>query len=639
MIGAQIGTYRVLRQLGEGGMGSVWLAEHAVLRKKVAIKVLHREMSQRQELVARFFNEARAATEISDPGIVQVFDFGKHSDGNAYIVMELLEGEALDRRLHRMKILPLAAALRICRQVAATLGAAHARGIVHRDIKPDNIFMVRDPEVFGGERTKVLDFGIAKMALDTRVKTQTSALLGTPTFMSPEQCRGAGQVDQRSDVYSLGCVLFTLLTGRPLFDGEGAGDVIAMHLREPPPAPSSVMPGIPAAVDNLVLRCLSKDRAQRFSSGTELAAGIEEVLRDPTVQPLLVESSASLMPAASSIVSLPDLPTQRAEPISPATTMVVDPRSVPSLPEQAEQVEATVSSAGVVSGEIQARRLTAAATTLSISARGGLRERRSLRRWGLGAIVVSVPAAVSLAVLASRSGGEDSGPGDRSDTASPSAQAGEVESAPAPSGATGLAPAASGAPSGPPASAVDEAMSFVLRAYEGWSKLQRQPAGKPCPQVTSILAGQRNPPPLVEQIELVCDVSPQGRRVGAVWKGVDGVRGTRDDVSSWDRPADRVRPVAVASGAPVVAAPLRTTPGKILSPKKTAQQDEPTTRPETDDPTDEAMLDEPAEAAASPESPAAAPQAEPEPEPAPASAAAENPEFVDANGDGIPDVR
>src|SRR5512147_583315 len=138
--GAPIGGYRVLRQIGEGGMGAVWLAEHAMLGRRAALKVLHPEYSSRPEIVTRFFNEARAATAIADPGIVQIFDFGHHVDGSAYIVMELLDGEPLDRRLKREGALSLADGLRLMRQVASTLGAAHACGIVHRDLKPENIF-------------------------------------------------------------------------------------------------------------------------------------------------------------------------------------------------------------------------------------------------------------------------------------------------------------------------------------------------------------------------------------------------------------------------------------------------------------------------------------------------------------------
>ncbi|MBV8757551.1 MAG: serine/threonine protein kinase [Deltaproteobacteria bacterium] len=311
MVGAQIGAYRVLQQIGEGGMGSVWLAEHAMLGRRAAIKVLHPSFSNQPDVVNRFFNEARAATAISDPGIVQIFDFGQQPDGSAYIVMELIEGETLDRRLQRLGRLPVVEALRLMRQVASSLSAAHSRGIVHRDLKPENIFVVRDAEVAGGERAKIVDFGIAKLANNT-TKTQTSAVMGTPTYMSPEQCRGAGQVDFRSDIYAMGCVLFTLLTGRPPFDAEGIGEIIAMHLREPPPAPSSRVPGISPQVDQLVLRCLAKDPAQRFGSSGELAAAMGVLLGTTSslgaqITPVTggYASSPSTLSAASGVVTPP----------------------------------------------------------------------------------------------------------------------------------------------------------------------------------------------------------------------------------------------------------------------------------------------------------------------------------------------
>ncbi len=276
VVGTQVGAYRVLRQIGKGGMGTVWLAEHLMLGRRAAIKLLHPMYSARPDIVTRFFNEARAAAAISDPGIVQIFDFGEH-EGTAYIAMEVLEGEPLDHRLRRLIRLPLGDALRIMRQVASTLGVAHARGIVHRDLKPENVFLVRDPEVIGGERAKILDFGIAKLTGDPGVQTNTSTVMGTPTYMSPEQCRGAGLVDQRSDVYSLGCMLFALIIGGPPFEAAGSGEVIAMHLREPPPVPSSRLFGLPPEIDALVLRCLAKDPAQRFASATELAAAIGQL--------------------------------------------------------------------------------------------------------------------------------------------------------------------------------------------------------------------------------------------------------------------------------------------------------------------------------------------------------------------------
>ena len=273
MEGAVIGTYRVTRKLGEGGMGAVYAGEHSLLGRKAAIKVLLPALSQNQDIVNRFFNEARAATAIQDPGIVQIFDFGYHTDGSAFIVMEFLEGEPLDGRLKRLGRLAVPDALRILRQVSSSLAAAHARGIVHRDLKPENIYLVVDREVAGGERPKILDFGIAKLTGDTgsKVKTQTTAIMGTPMYMSPEQCRGAGGVDHRSDVYALGCVLYHLLVGRTPFDGEGIGEIIASHLREPAPLPSASVPGIPPEVDQVVQRCMAKSPDQRYQSASELA--------------------------------------------------------------------------------------------------------------------------------------------------------------------------------------------------------------------------------------------------------------------------------------------------------------------------------------------------------------------------------
>ena len=278
-------------------MGEVFIGEHAMLGRRAAVKVLRPEFSHRPDIVARFFNEARAATQISDPGIVQIFDFGQAPDGTAYIVMELLEGETMDRRMVRQQVLPIPEALRLVRQVASSLATAHSRGIVHRDLKPENIFIVRDAEVAGGERTKILDFGIAKLYGDQQVKTHTSAVMGTPTYMSPEQCRGAGQIDHRADIYSLGCVLYLLVTGRLPFEAEGSGDLIAMHLREIPPPPSAKAHWIPAALDRLILRCLAKNPAERFQTGTELASAITSLLETGTLPQ--IATAPNLAPTVS----------------------------------------------------------------------------------------------------------------------------------------------------------------------------------------------------------------------------------------------------------------------------------------------------------------------------------------------------
>jgi serine/threonine protein kinase len=282
--GRVFGNYRIGEQLGEGGMGAVYRAEHTQLGKKAAVKVLLEELSNNKDVVARFFNEARAATAIDHPGIVSVFDFGYASDRRAYIVMEFLEGETLGERRRRLGRLPVPEALIICRQVAGALGAAHARGIVHRDLKPDNIMLVRDPDVLGGQRAKVLDFGIAKLieheernADDTlpAVKTKSGKIMGTPAYMAPEQCRGAGDVDHRADMYALGCVLYALICGRPPFLAEASGDLIAAHILSEPPAPRTVSPEIPVAVEEVLLRLMAKRPADRYASMAEVVAALE----------------------------------------------------------------------------------------------------------------------------------------------------------------------------------------------------------------------------------------------------------------------------------------------------------------------------------------------------------------------------
>ncbi len=293
------GPYRVLRSLGAGGMGEVLLAEHELIGRKAAIKVLHLDRAEKREAVDRFFNEARAAAVISDPGIVQIYDFGFSPSGTGYIVMECLEGETLKARLHRVGTLPITDALRIARQIAGSLGAVHAVGIVHRDLKPDNVMMVRDADVPGGERPKILDFGIAKLEFEsTRFKTRTGAVMGTPLYMSPEQCNDSGKIDHRSDIYSLGCVLYHLLTGQPPFDIAGVGAVISAHMNQMPLPPSAVVTYLPQLIDQLVMRCLAKDPNERFSSMAEFQGACDHAITESarwTPAPIPVHAALTMM--------------------------------------------------------------------------------------------------------------------------------------------------------------------------------------------------------------------------------------------------------------------------------------------------------------------------------------------------------
>jgi serine/threonine-protein kinase len=337
-------------------VGVVYLGQHTLLGRRAAIKVLLPEFSARPEIVNRFFHEARAVTTISDPGIVQVFDFGHHIDGSAFIVMELLEGEPMDKRLDRIGRFGLSECLRFMQLMCASLAAVHARGIVHRDLKPENIFIVRDPGVVGGERAKLLDFGIAKLSTDEpgTARTRIGALLGTPMYMSPEQCRGAGDVDHHSDIYTIACVMFTMLTGRPPFDRQDLGELIVAHLREPPPLASSWVPEIPDFVDQILQRCLRKSPADRFGSMTELGqalAAAEHRLQRPSAATPAIDPATALAQAAPAPLPVQPIPSAVLRP-QPTTLGTSAGESTSPAPVRARSWGAAVSIGAVALASI-----------------------------------------------------------------------------------------------------------------------------------------------------------------------------------------------------------------------------------------------------------------------------------------------
>src|SRR5450432_645151 len=277
-VGQVIGNYKLTAKLGEGGMGVVYLGEHPVIGKKVAMKAIHPELARNPEVVSRFVMEAKAVNQIGHEHIVDIGDFGNTADGDFYFIMEYLQGESLADRLKREVILSQSRALAIAAQVADALGASHDHGIIHRDLKPENVFLILrrgNPDF-----VKVLDFGLAKLTqTEEKVthKTRAGSVMGTPYYMAPEQCEGKTEIDHRADIYSLGVLLFEMLTGKVPFGGDGYGEIIVKHITMPPPSVRSLVPELTPELDLILFRALAKDRTQRFQTMAEL----RDALLDP----------------------------------------------------------------------------------------------------------------------------------------------------------------------------------------------------------------------------------------------------------------------------------------------------------------------------------------------------------------------
>ncbi|HUS32652.1 MAG TPA: serine/threonine-protein kinase, partial [Kofleriaceae bacterium] len=311
MIGETIGNFKIVSRLGRGGMGEVWLAEQTSIGTKVAIKLLNAAVSEDTEHVQRFFNEARAVSRIQHAGIVKIFDVGHHG-GHAYLVMEFLDGESLAQRIAQAKRLPLADLCEIGRQVASVLDATHSAGITHRDLKPDNIFVVPDRELARGYRVKILDFGIAKLTGTLAVVSpRTTGTMGTPAYMAPEQWGDASKVDWRADLYSLGCVTFEMATGRPPFIVSNIAEACAKHLHDPPPHVRELAADAPASLDGLVDRLLAKSPAARAESMREVERAFSAIAGNQPVA--FAETLASMQTSAA---PLPITPPQGNRPLT-----------------------------------------------------------------------------------------------------------------------------------------------------------------------------------------------------------------------------------------------------------------------------------------------------------------------------------
>ena len=270
----QIGPYHLIDELGRGGTGVVYRAEHQALGKPVAIKVLYVDVAADPVAASRFIREARAASRARHPGIVDVTDFGTLADGRSYLVMELVEGQTIDQLLGEGALDPLRAVLLI-RQIALALEAAHHAGVVHRDLKPANIFILEEPER-GDPVIKIGDFGAAKLETPglSPAVSQNNLVFGTPYYMSPEHASGR-PTDRRTDLYALGCVLFELVSGQVPFVGETTFEIMTKQVNDPPPPMTSPYGPLPAAVERVVARALAKAADQRYQSAAEMAADLD----------------------------------------------------------------------------------------------------------------------------------------------------------------------------------------------------------------------------------------------------------------------------------------------------------------------------------------------------------------------------
>src|SRR5271168_2452620 len=334
IIGQTIGNYRVIAKLGGGGMGVVYSAEDTRLGRRVALKFLSEEMARHPQALERFEREARAASALNHPNIATVYDVGTF-EGRPYLVMELLEGHALDEKLQGRSI-DIGTLVDWAIQIADALDAAHAKGIVHRDVKPGNLFVNARGQV------KVLDFGLAKVAVAPdggqmsagptvdALLTSPGVAMGTVSYMSPEQARGE-ELDARSDIFSLGCVLYEMATGQRAFGGKTPAIVFHAILERTPAAAHELNPAVPAKLDEIIGKTLEKDREMRYQTAAELRADLKRLKRD---MELVRISATSVSAPAASVSSSAEAAISRT-PATSGAASVSAPASPTFLPPQA----------------------------------------------------------------------------------------------------------------------------------------------------------------------------------------------------------------------------------------------------------------------------------------------------------------
>jgi len=367
LLGRTVGSYQVIKVLGKGGMGAVYMAEHPVIGSRVAIKFLHPQYATDRKIVDRFFNEARAVNVIGHDNILKILDLDVTEDNRHYFVMEFLNGKPLQDLVVPDVPVPLQAGGPILLQVCEALQAAHDHGIIHRDLKPDNVYLT----VHKGKKNfvKVVDFGIARVTDDKGAstgKTQTGMVMGTPAYMSPEQAGGmTAHIDARSDIYSLGCMMFQMATGKLPFPGLSFGEVLIGHLQLPPPRPREIAPATPEAYEAVILKCLEKKQESRYQSMRALEDAIAQVMEQLGISRELPAASAEEIAAAAGpkTKSIPELVSktparalrssiQRRTPARSQMTVATPPPPLPQKPRIGVWVGVGAGAIAVVGGII-----------------------------------------------------------------------------------------------------------------------------------------------------------------------------------------------------------------------------------------------------------------------------------------------
>jgi hypothetical protein len=500
MIGRAIGNYVVRRMLGQGGMGTVYFAEHPGIGKRVALKVLHAEFASQPEIVNRFFHEAKAVNDIQHPNIVDIIDFGTLPPPSpadppiVYFFMEYLEGTSLTDLLRRESPLPCPRAMAIALQIADALAASHRTGIIHRDLKSDNVMLVsRQQQDF----VKLLDFGIAKMVGNSTSsqRTRTGIVMGTPQYMSPEQCEGRSTIDHRTDIYALGIVLYQMLTGRVPFYGDSFGEVLVQQMAIPPLAPSLIAPQISAHLEQVVLKALEKRAEHRYARMEDMILA----LRDPV--PYVEARGGCAGFLVSPVLRDPALVGSRAAMVMFATGQPVSTTLGGSAAQTAAQTAAPARSrtARTIKIGLAAGVVAILAIGLAVTAR---QDRPATAPGGSAAqVAASDPAAASPTASAQPAAAP----------APPAAAAPSPSAAPQPSPPTTTAPAVATTAATAPSTTTAPAPSTTAQPSPPAATSQRLP---PQPAVTPGDPPSQAAAPLgVRPISITIESTPSGARV------------------------------------------------------------------------------------------------------------------------------